>query len=254
MARGGKAFRTGRLIERRYRHDYGRVTALFAGRKGVGGTLRLRFVLWGECLVRLDWPGCVNVRDLGDLPTTDGHRTRKGSLIRSDNHARLTPDGVDVVRAVKPSRILDVRSMWEAGKYPSPFAGDPAYRNTPVSSIDDPDCDAIIDDYLWIVDANREMVAAAIAALAEAPPGAVVVHCNAGMDRAGIVTALALTEAGVATDTIVADYALSENADPDIIVDVLDHLDRAYGGPHPYLRSAGIDEAHLAAIRTRLRD
>ena len=30
----------------------------------------------------LDWDGCVNVRDLGGLPTEDGGRTRPGAVVR----------------------------------------------------------------------------------------------------------------------------------------------------------------------------
>lgn len=40
---------------------------------------------------RLQWDGCVNVRDLGGYPSRDGGRTRFGSVVRSDNPARLTP-------------------------------------------------------------------------------------------------------------------------------------------------------------------
>ncbi len=204
--------------------------------------------------MRLDWPGCVNARDLGDLPTMDGSRIRPGALIRSDNHDRLTDEGLEAVRRSYPSRILDVRSVWEVTKYPSPFASDAVYRNTPVSSADDPDFASAIDDYLWIVDANRDMVAAAITEVATAPTGPVVVHCNAGSDRSGIVTALILAESCVSSETIVADYTLSGNADPHVMIDLLDHVHRAYGGAHRYLRSAGVTDAQLGALRNRLRE
>ena len=40
----------------------------------------------------LAWEGCVNVRDLGGLPTEDGRRTRLGGVVRADNVRRLTDE------------------------------------------------------------------------------------------------------------------------------------------------------------------
>jgi len=37
----------------------------------------------------LAWDGCLNVRDLGSLPTEDGARIAPGALIRGDNARRL---------------------------------------------------------------------------------------------------------------------------------------------------------------------
>src|SRR5450756_2338709 len=39
--------------------------------------------------------------------------------------------------------------------------------------------------------------------------GATIVHCTAGKDRTGVVTALALADAGAERSAIVADYAAS---------------------------------------------
>ena len=36
----------------------------------------------------LEWEGCVNVRDLGGLPTEDGGETRRGAVVRSDTVRR----------------------------------------------------------------------------------------------------------------------------------------------------------------------
>ena len=43
-------------------------------------------------MTSLAWEGCVNVRDLGGLPTEDGRRTRLGGVVRSDNVRRLTDE------------------------------------------------------------------------------------------------------------------------------------------------------------------
>ena len=43
----------------------------------------------------LNWDGCINVRDLGGIPTREGGLTRRGAIVRSDTPARLTPAGLN---------------------------------------------------------------------------------------------------------------------------------------------------------------
>jgi hypothetical protein len=53
----------------------------------------------------LDWPGCVNARDLGGLPAEDGAVTRFGQVVRADSvrayvlAAGASGAAVDAVRA-----------------------------------------------------------------------------------------------------------------------------------------------------------
>ncbi len=96
-----------------------------------------------------------------------------------------------------------------------------------------------------------------------------VVHCSAGKDRTGIVSALVLWFAGVAEDDIAADYARSGpamelllarlrldhpeagdaldryapavlHAAPGTMTQFLDALSRAYGGPDGVAAHLGI--------------
>jgi len=73
-------------------------------------------------LTSLEWPDCLNVRDLGGLPSADGRRIAAGALIRSDNLTRLTAAGIDIMREARLGRIVDVRSAAECEHDPSPFA------------------------------------------------------------------------------------------------------------------------------------
>jgi protein tyrosine/serine phosphatase len=41
-----------------------------------------------------------------------------------------------------------------------------------------------------MLDHNRERIGTAFRAVAEAPPGRVVVHCRSGRDRTGVLVAL----------------------------------------------------------------
>lgn len=198
----------------------------------------------------LHWPDLRNARDLGGLPA--GERRIKGrALVRTDNHDRLGAAGIAALDAYGVSRIVDLRWEWEAAKYRSPFALDPRYRLRP--AFDDGLADqSPTDSYGQFVDHSRTRLGAVVEAIAEAPPGAVVVHCHGGRDRTGVVIALVLRLAGVADAAIAADYARTPEASHDMIANTLAHIDAVHGGVEPYLLGGGVAPAHLTAIRGRL--
>lgn len=200
----------------------------------------------------LDWSGCRNARDLGGLPTVDGRTIRAGALLRSDSHERLTEAALASVRAGAVSRIVDLRWAWECAERPSPFAGDPIYRHVPML-LDALPYPPPSDTYVPMVEHNRERIGAAFRAVAEAPPGGVLVHCHGGRDRTGVLVALLLTVAGVAAGQVAADFALTEGCSPQPMRHTLAHLDDRYGGALPYLVEAGVGPAPVAAVRDRLR-
>jgi protein-tyrosine phosphatase len=238
---------------------------------------------------RLAWDGCANARDLGGYPTEDGRQTRWGAVVRSDSPAALTPAGRDALVAYGVRAVVDLRLPAEIAKHPNPFA-DPgdhgvAYRN--VSIVDPaagfpPDTVTLAENYLWSLDRFRALVATAMAAVADAPQGGVLIHCAAGKDRTGLISALLLGLVGVAPETVAADYALTaeylrprdqrwlENGPGDraereallvryaptaeVMLQVLDQLGRSYGGVEAYLRRAGMAPGDLDRLRDRLLD
>jgi protein tyrosine/serine phosphatase len=177
--------------------------------------------------------------------------------------------------------VLDLRRPGESPE-PHPFAGDPAtYVNLPVEDPADikENTGPMVELYLDMVDARPELFAAAVGAIADAPPGAVVVHCAGGKDRTGLVTAMALTVAGAEKEVVAADYALTEQriapameealarladevqreqfrqyqATPaSNMLTVLEHLDEKYGGVEEYLRAGGMTDDQLQRLRDRL--
>lgn len=231
----------------------------------------------------LDWPDCLNARDLGGLPTADGRRIAAGALIRSDNLTRLTAGGVEIVRAAGVTRIVDVRSPGECEHDPSPFAGEPLYCNRPLFRPDDPWDPALSlgQNYINGLDLNPDLFGAAVEAIATAPAGGVVVHCHSGKDRSGTIVALALSLAGVPAEAIAADYAAVSDrmralfADwlaavedptgrdqlveelssrPATMITMLDHLDTEYDGAEGYLRRGGLGSEVIDGLRARLID
>jgi protein tyrosine/serine phosphatase len=231
--------------------------------------------------VDLDWPGCRNVRDVGGLPTADGGTVREGVLIRADSLQYLSADGVDAVRRAGVGRILDLRTDGEIAASPTPFTDDPLGARQPLADPKDPDHGqpTIVEACTWMLDRRPTLFAAALKAIADAPDGAVVVHCHGGKDRTGMVVALALSVAGVPEEEIVADYFLTQTrladwlaeqlaAEPDSalhpemiefrdtraesMIAILRHLDQKYGGPEAYLRHGGLTADDLEKLRTRL--
>jgi protein-tyrosine phosphatase len=173
----------------------------------------------------LTWDGCVNVRDLGGIPTQDGGTTRLGNVIRSDNIRGLSDDGWRALKRHGVARIVDLR-------WPEEQTGDPPrdldvevvhvsvlgpnlestreYMRTLDAHVDT--VDDIADHYAWsyvdFLERNRDRFGHAMAAVADAE-GPVVIHCMGGKDRTGLVAALLLRLAGVSPEEIGRDYSLS---------------------------------------------
>lgn len=133
--------------------------------------------------------------------------------------------------------------------------------------------------YVALLDERPARFASAVAAIAEAPPGAVVVQCAAGKDRTGIVVALALALAGVEPEWIAWDYELTDerlrrhydamlagvvseeerarwrsmrHARAETMHRMLHHLDDSYGGAAGYLTVGGLTDDQATALIARL--
>jgi protein tyrosine/serine phosphatase len=242
----------------------------------------------------LDWDGCLNVRDLGGHRTRDGSETRYGAVVRADSIRELTNEGWSAAVDYGVRTVVDLRMDVE-------LEADPAAElpvdvvHVPIFQDDDEEAfveveaaataapdytSATREVYLVFLERFRKNVAGAVAAVARAPEGAVVVHCMGGKDRTGLVTALLLHVAGVDDEQIAADYALSEErlqprheawlaeagteaererirriaATPaESMVGVLAELERRHGSVEAYLRAGGLTDEDLRLARNRLR-
>jgi len=239
----------------------------------------------------LAWDGCLNVRDLGGHATEDGATTRWGSVIRADSVRALTDAGWDSLVAHGVGTIVDLRSHGELAADPPqdtpvqvvhvsvlPEQGDPVWAELDVAA-----ADAETEKELFYVEWLRrwgDRFAAAVAAVAHAPAAPVVVHCQVGKDRTGLVAALLLRLAGVSADDIATDYALSSvNLEPqnrpwvaeapdDVererrrrlvatpaasMLGVLVAVEREHGSAAGFLCANGLSDETIARARSRLR-
>ena len=117
-----------------------------------------------------------------------------------------------------------------------------------------------------------------------AQPGALpaMYHCMGGQDRTGLISALLLGLVGVPKETIAADYTLTaeyrifaylgpnseapgadpadytpwayraRNCPPEVMLDTLDYLDDRHGGVEAFVRSTGVTDDDITALRAAL--
>jgi len=175
----------------------------------------------------LVWDGCLNVRELGGLPTRDGGETRLGAIVRADSVRQLSAAGWQALVHHGVRTVIDLRGDHERADDPptdvpvavveAPFL----FENAGDRDALDEELDAAVaaapdvatatrDVYLIFLERFGANVAAAVRAVAYAPDGAIVIHCMGGKDRTGLLSAFLLDLAGVEDEEIAADYALSE--------------------------------------------
>ncbi|MFJ1752895.1 tyrosine-protein phosphatase [Kitasatospora sp. NPDC088134] len=163
----------------------------------------------------LDWDGCLNVRDLGGLPTRDGRRTLPRAVVRADNLDRLTAEGQNSLVDYGVRTVVDLRDPVEYRPLlPAPHGVD--LVRVPLDALAGPawwarfgGLDGTPLSFRPYLDHCRPAIAELVAAVARARPGTVVVHCGAGRDRTGLAALVLLALAGVEPAAVATDYLLS---------------------------------------------
>ena len=171
----------------------------------------------------IDLEGCLNFRDLGGYPTSDGRRLAWRRVYRSDGLHQLTAADVARLRGdLGLTDLIDLRSTAELtmdGR--GPLEHEPmAFHHVPLFDGDRPSTFSLdmqrrmeemslADRYFGLVETAKEPIARVVRLIADAKGGAVY-HCAAGKDRTGVISAILLSALGVPEELIVADYALSQ--------------------------------------------
>lgn len=231
-------------------------------------------------MTRLDVPVTFNFRPVAG--------TRPGSLFRSDALAKVNRAGRQRLRELGVRRVIDLRSDLDRR-----LSGPDRIRGVGAELVKAPMLSGGSKSEIYtlslelvyrkLLDNNGPALGAAIRAVAEAPDGAVVVHCTAGKDRSGVTAALIQLALGVDEDTIVEDFARTEanlagawatgmlarmrrlrievtpqfqrvlvGSPPEAMAATLQHLRAAHDGGSAYLSSIGVTEAHRERLRMRL--
>lgn len=227
----------------------------------------------------LAWDGCRNVRDLGGLPVGDGGTTPLGRVVRSDNPSRLTAVGWERLRAAGVRTVITLRTLGTTDDEPdrAMVPGDVLIERVVLEDATDPEFRRrCIETGVWMTPLEwaemlrywPERCAAAVAAVAHARDGGVVISCGIGRDRTGLVAFLLQAIAGVTAEAIAQDWSHSIGrlvGDPlagDMPVSQI--LERAGSTVDAAARSAldmdvesrlregGLSAADLASVRNRL--
>ena len=242
--------------------------------------------------------GAINFRDLGGYRTADGRRVKWGRVFRSGALTSLTDSDLITLQQLDLRQVLDLRTTGESLSAPDRLPEGAAYVPLPVRS----ETGTLAQFYaLWryynrldklllqtytrtILEQNASLFGEVFRRLAQDGGTPAVVHCTAGKDRTGILSALLLGTLGVPESTIIADYSLTNRyfepissaikaqmqaldriglsaddmhplllANPETMKAALAYVNRRYDSIEAYLQQrAGVDEATLARLRGSL--
>lgn len=217
----------------------------------------------------VSWEGFYNARDLGEMPTTGKRTTLHGALVRSADLRFVTERGWKQAVNDGFRTVVDLRRGKERAQAPTVVS--PSEIVTFHIDLDDVPTPATAAGFCWYLVHRGASCAEAVAAVARAAPGGVIVHCGAGRDRTGLIVALALLLVGVTPEAVAHDYAMSREAlvpffaragiasggnertmsdDVRVAIDVMCTL--AAAGLERRLMESGLTRTDVTALRKRL--
>lgn len=200
-----------------------------------------------ECFARIPLEGTINTRDMGGIPTRDGHYLRHGLAFRSDALNRLTPRDIAFWVSQGLRLDIDVRSEREQKQFPDVEIPNVVHGSFEIQH--EVDEDHILKEaihpktfpdlkdpyfldvlpFLYRYDPNGDMHQGfpRMYALMPLDPttqkhlhqafsllskekATFVVHCKDGKDRTGFFCYLFLSLLGVSYENILSDYLLSK--------------------------------------------
>ena len=231
---------------------------------------------------RLPMEGLHNARDLGGYAAAGGV-TRFGVFVRSEAPCRLTERDAAFLRDYGVRAAADLRGLSEITLRPSDLTGCLDSHSFPLEGkaeslvLEEP----IQWDRIYIRRAeNNRAWARAVLEFAAAQEGGLLIHCTTGKDRTGMIACFLLSVAGVSREDIAADYCVSEvylqpvframrdgrvavrrvkpkfdetvfHTPSSAMLGLQDYLCEHYGSVVGYLRTTGLTEETLAAIRQK---
>ena len=234
----------------------------------------------------LRWESLLNARDLGGLQAAHG-RVRPGAIVRSDALYRLNDAGRAALVAHRIRTVIDMRTPNEVAAHPYAFdrASGVVQHKIPQQT-----------DEMWrpfagkadrltfdtaMLQLGRANFVAIAQAIANAPDGGVLIHCEVGKDRTGLMTMLLLDLVGTPAEVIAADYGLTATGLAPLFADLIAKAEsderrmrlqeearcraevmaaihasfRAHhGDAEMYLRLGGASRRTIDAIRDRMLD
>ena len=173
--------------------------------------------------------GTTNTRDIGGYQTGDLRTLRRGQIIRSENLSRLTADDFQKLEEIGVKTVIDLRTNREHAKAPTVWLGEnpPSFYHFPVGDAqndwfkaqrrmfkrnrftEDQALEHMKEGYRMIADEGMPSYRNLMDVVLDEANWPILIHCNAGKDRAGIAVTLILEALGVDRETIMDEYLLT---------------------------------------------
>jgi protein-tyrosine phosphatase len=235
----------------------------------------------------LNVEGTFNLRDIGGYATENGGVVRWGVVLRGDSPHRISRSGIDRLVQYGLRTVTDLRQSEERLAAPNPLEHLQGVRYLTVSlsptGLTNGALASLPDLYRAILDHAQPQLYQIFDALSAEDALPALIHCHAGKDRTGVVVALLLGIAGVPTETIAEDYALTGRylhaefyeglrrqvvaagrnweamqpfllSNEELMAGTLQYLHDHYGGGQRYLERIGISPARIEALRQALTE
>lgn len=240
----------------------------------------------------------MNFRDIGGIPTSGNGRIKEGIIFRSATIDRISSKDANNLQELHIRTIIDLRAPGEVKKHrrspgtiftlslPLDFQQTTRERLRPYlykKGTEKKLADISNHLYLDILDAAAPVFRQIMELLLSGERTPILIHCQAGKDRTGIIVALILLALDTDRKLIVDDFLKSNDAllpyfkkmlifrkiisfgffpsrkmlyvitvKQRNIDSIIDRIQNHYGGIEGYLNSAGFDISRLKDIRAHL--
>lgn len=165
-----------------------------------------------------------NFRDIGGVPTRDGHRLTTGRVFRSERPRRIASEDRIRLETLGVGLVIDLRTAVDRTKNPAASIGRARARSIPLH--EDPSFDLglghlarflaseggearfrafVAHYYRHLAYERAPQIGVAITAIAGASDP-VWIHCTAGRDRTGMLVAIVQSALGVPEDVVLAGF------------------------------------------------
>jgi len=242
----------------------------------------------------------INFRDFGGYATADGQRFKTGYLYRSGQLDHASRRDLEMLQTLGIQTVIDLRSEKER-KHESPLWSGACAVCLPMAfdeimqaglmpllfkrNAETAVFDMIEGVYLHTVDQSCPQLAAIFRLLLVPDTYPLLIHCRAGRDRAGFVSAVIQLALGVETEDVVVEYLRSNayllpqarrllvalkvfslglfptrnlravfTSQARYIRAVAGRIEGEYGGIAAYLGRCGVEPSELASLRRLLLD
>lgn len=195
---------------------------------------------------RIELDGAPNTRDLGGIIAAGGRKIKHGMLFRSGDLSALSDRDIKMLESFGITLIVDLRTETERAGAPDKSLSGARVLDLQVVEEEilgitkngDNSVDALIEilkdtdfDIISLMTTMYETIISSETAvkayskffkeILANESGAVLWHCSAGKDRAGMATAFILMAIGVPRETIIEDYLLTNRYAGKRLLDII---------------------------------